>query len=299
MSIEDNEIQGAVAAIRQQKQIRGVFNLEGLIRVLSQLEKIDVSYENKTKFNGCLSALFFVVVFVLFIVEQPFFAVVSGMVAIIFLILALHFKNFDLDNGFRQFLLPLLRYLGEDIKPGSDIKVQVELIPVSQKKFFKGCSPKYSKGVYYSCYDHQFERDALSLVLRFYDGNRFKLDVRETLIKMVKTKRISGKIKTKIKFRKLVTHTLQLRIDPNSYRCTTLPQEMQTRHQSKTENILVDKETLQLHDTPKGQILEMSYMAKCKGTEPKKMVVSPDIVPHQLLKIYSYLEPVNPAALEK
>ncbi|MCP4216822.1 MAG: hypothetical protein GY765_19380, partial [bacterium] len=262
--------------------------------ILTALETADLSVEKKKKlsmtgfFVGLIGAI------VLFFMEV---VVVGGIVcALAFGTLIFYFiiQGGDLDNEFRNFVKPLLEYLEEDLKSGVPISVSVQLRGPDDKVFSKGRGPKYQKGVYHKCYDYMFERPVADLNARLFDGNRLMLSVKESFIKTVKTKRsATGKYKTKYAYKKICEHTIKLKLNKERFTCKPLPPEVMRAGACAFEGTQINKQKTSLSQS--GDALEMSYSMKFKGTGPndKAMANNPGVVPFQLVKLYSLLEPVN------
>ena len=292
---EVEQLKSALASIRKQKQVNGVFNLEGLKTILSALEHIDISFERKARATTITCVISFIAAIVLLFAAQPMLLIIAASAGVILLLLTIYFRRFDLDNEFRLFVNPLLRLLEEDIKPGSDLRVKLELNAPYNKKFFKGKSAKYSSGPY-SCHDHLYERETAVLQMRFFDGNRLMVTINEHSTRTVKTKtNYSGKTKIKTRFKKLITLHLRLRVNPARFRCNSPAPEMEKPHQSRVSDTTLDHEQIQCLDTGKGLLLDMTFRVKVKGITPndKRMALNPEIVPVQILKLYSLLEPTG------
>ncbi|MCP5055049.1 MAG: hypothetical protein GY940_48235, partial [bacterium] len=145
--------------------------------------------------------------------------------------------------------------------------------------------------------DYFYERDMVSLQVRFYDGNRLTLHAKDHFIRTSKTKRNPrGKIKTKNKFKKKVEFTLQLKVNNRKYTCRPIPPEAQQAHNSRVEEHVINKEKIQLSQSKKGDVSLMTYMIKQKGLSKndKALGCEPAVVPHQIIKLYSLLTPVGP-----
>ncbi len=306
MSGETDKLQSTVTAFQKLKQVKGTFKHEDLVKIIGLLETADKSVEKKMRMFTIFSVLTFVAAIGSFFLEAlpPFVGIGLIIAGIVLIVIRVMVKGYDLDNEFRLFFKPLLQLLEEDIKPGSVIKVNLELRAPDDKKFSKGKSQKYSKGVYHRCFDHTYQRHVGHLQMRLYDGNRLIISVNEEYIKTSKTKRNArGKYKTKYVYTRTYSFHLRLRINREKFTCPGLPAEAAAAQNIAMSGKTVRKQKIKYTDTQKGPVLDISYdlKNKTKGFElsgkPKEDTAKVDIVPQQVLKLYSFLQPAKqPAA---
>ncbi len=258
------------------------------LEILTHLELLDQKTERKGKraFKIIISSfiLLFVSGFIGAAIFPPaLFLIPFGIAGFIFGIFsAIRQSKQDIDDGFRNYLKPLMKVLERDMKADRELSIEMALLPTDHKNFLKSGGQKYKKGDYHACYDRIYERKYLSLKARLYDGNRLTLSVSDSLTRSDMTKKNPrGKIKTKSKYRKQrITYMVRLRVNPEKYRCEALSEQGQTGNVRK----------LNLRQTEKGPELTLVYADK-----RKKQKSDPDVrLTLQLLaRLYGNLTPVN------
>ncbi|MFC1849821.1 hypothetical protein ACFL27_06395 [candidate division CSSED10-310 bacterium] len=279
-----------IQALLDAKRMQGEWPLTRINYFISQLTEYDLVIEKKAKvYTGLTAGSFigaFIFIFVAAFLENWKVALIIPVlivVGIITLIITMKYSKLDLRNEFREFLAPLLDNLKEDIKPESDISLDLHLTSVEDKAFFQGKSDKYSKGVYHKCYDHIYERDLLTMSLPLIDGNRLALSGHEYLIKSVKTKRNPrGKYKTKTKYKKKVMFDIRLRINPDKFQIKKLPDEGKGPL----------KRTVSVKGGQAGKTLRLQFTSKVGGGLEDPV---PDwkITLEQIVYLYSFLSPLQ------
>ena len=247
----DADVQKSVKSIARKMHISGQWPLSQLLTILDAL----TNYENaiKKKKDTLKNLIKFAVFFVLISIPGMFAAVyynMSWLVPIIGIIAAIsvigiivvaalnsRHQGKALHGEYRTYLQPLLSHLQDDLKPGSPIVIDFHLSPLKQKQFSKGKGPKYTKGVYFKCYDHTYERILFALKLRLHDGNRLMISLNELMVVTSRTKKsVSGKYKTKYKIKKRLITDIRVLVNPEKFSCEALPVEGEPRFYTKERN---------------------------------------------------------------
>lgn len=251
-----------ISRIMKSKKLSGAFLPEEWIQLLSQLEAADQAGEKKT-LTGIFAivgsaVLFMIAIFLgLFVSGLFFFLIAAAVIGIaVGVFMLIRASSQDLDNGFRVYLLPLLKSLAEEMKPDKALSLEIEMIPITNKKYLRSQSNKYSKGAYHKCYDFHYEREFVDLKAPLYDGNRLSLNVYESLDQAKMTKKNPrGKIKTKLKNKKQrIGYLIRLRVDPERYDISGL------------ETVKADPaiKKLDIKQSEKGPVVSLVHTVKLK-----------------------------------
>lgn len=288
--MEQAQMKTTLGEITKARKIFGQRPPDAWLEILTHLELLDQKTERKGKraFKIIISSfiLLFVSGFIGAAIFPPaLFLIPFGIAGFIFGIFsAIRQGKRDIDDGFRNYLKPLMKVLERDMKADRELSIEMALLPTDHKNFLKSGGQKYKKGDYHACYDRIYEREYLSLKARLYDGNRLTLSVSDSLTRSDMTKKNPrGKIKTKSKYRKQrITYMIRLRVNPEKYRCKALSEQGQTGNVRK----------LSLRQTEKGPELTLVYADK-----RKKQKSDPDVrLTLQLLaRLYGNLTPVTSA----
>jgi hypothetical protein len=112
-------------------------------------------------------------------------------------------KSIDVSNNFRQFVIPVLTVLKEDIDPAQPVQVQIDLTgPTTAPKKVNESAP-YKAGNYYKIVDTFYKDPWMSAQAVLVDGTKLTWSIVDAIRERKKTKRNPrGKIKTKTKYTK-------------------------------------------------------------------------------------------------
>ncbi|HOS38380.1 MAG TPA: hypothetical protein PLG31_01500 [Spirochaetota bacterium] len=264
-----------IGGIIKKRRLAGDWNYDDLAAVLKRLDTIDAHAEKLRVVMIVLFILTLVCAVFLTLVGLIILAIPAAALGIVFIMLFFRYRRRDLDNGFREFLAPLLEGLKDDIKSGAPLAVDMNLVPLEDKTHLTETSPKYTKGAYHTCYDRRYRRDTLSLGIRLSDGNTLRLSRTDLLLSSERTKRSSsGKSKTKHKQTMRLIYHVQMRLDPARYRFTGAGKNFE--------------KPVTFTKTPKGHILKTSFSQKLSSTAAR---ADPLFILEQLVKLYSNLKP--------
>ncbi|MCP4405286.1 MAG: hypothetical protein GY801_49300 [bacterium] len=295
----DTDVQTLMKSIIKEKHISGQWPLSQLLTILDALmEYENVIEQKKTKMKNLIRlAVLFLLVSVpgMFAAEYynmswliPVLVAIAGLSILVIIIAAIlnaRRQSKDLHDEYRTYLQPLLIHLQDDLKPGSPIAVDFHLSPLKQKQFSKGKGPKYTKGVYFKCYDHTYERILFALKLRLHDGNRLMISLNEFMVVTSRTKKsASGKYKTKYKIKKRLTTDLRVLVNPEKFSCKALPAEGEPRFYTKERNNIP---IIGLRAKQSANSLNMNGMSlNHTGTLGHLMI------------LYTYIQPKTSAAIQ-
>jgi hypothetical protein len=112
-------------------------------------------------------------------------------------------RSIDVSNNFRQFMLPVLTVLREDIDPAYPVHVKLDLTAPTAPVKKRGESAPYKQGAYYKIIDKTYVDDWMSVDALLVDGTKLSWRVSDSIRERSKTKRNPrGKHKTKTKYKK-------------------------------------------------------------------------------------------------
>ncbi len=209
--------QKLINPILREHKMSGKWKAEDVQSILAGLETFDIAVARKKKIALAVCIISFIVAIVPLFVGF-FFLLPLALVGIVCIVLFRRFKSFDIDDQVRMFVKPMIDSLRYDIKKESDITVELEMLPLDNKKFLVNKSDKYSAGAYPTCCDYIYKRDFLKMKMSLMDGNKLSIAVDECLTKTEKTKRNPrGKTKTKYKYAKKTGCSLELKVNTEKF----------------------------------------------------------------------------------
>jgi hypothetical protein len=272
---------GVVAAAVKSKALSGRMPINRVLYALSALQDFDLSAEKlKTRYrNLSIGSIFAGIMLSVAgsasnIDALMFAAVLPVVLFIVFIIFYLNYRSLDLSNEFRQYLIPILNFLKDDIRSGAPVQIHVELAPIEDKKYETRVGEKYAEGQYYHCVDHFFQRRLIMFSCRLADGNGFALSVVQRHVKSVRRKKTArGKIKFKNKYRGRFVVTAALTLDGDRFTCTEPQSSADVRYFVKKGK--------------KGQIFGLKYVEKFKG---EVVIPNPHVTLKRLVGIYGRIE---------
>lgn len=210
---------------------------------------------------------------------------IAGSVVILVLSIKKSLRLFvNSYENFTLFSKPFLEMLGEDIREGSSLEVDLALNDVANLKYKKETSEVYTKGKYFDCRDHFSEMPFIIVKAALHDGNRLTLSVMDYCKRTVMTKK-SPKGRTKIVNRyRLDTRTsIRLRVNPGNFRCKKI-----------SAGGKEDKgDTVTLQEVKDMSVLTLVSDERVEGKDLKD-VGHTDPMPlyQKMARIYSHLEQV-------
>jgi hypothetical protein len=203
--------EAAVAA----KVLTGAWSGRGLVKLLGELEKLDVVIEAKKArmkklWIGSMIGAFvgFILMFVLFPYGIPLF-LIPFVLIFVFKKKLNGFEAADIPDELRKVLRPVLKQLGQDLHPEEKIKGTIQLagIDESRCKLKKDLPPGHNRSLKLSVY----EAEVCDLRLPLADGSTAVLRLNNTFHKLERSYRTTrGKYKSKTKWKKAVTATAML-----------------------------------------------------------------------------------------
>jgi hypothetical protein len=136
----------------------------------------------------------------------------------------LYLRRLDLSNQLREFLLPLIALLEDDIKTGHTLRLALDLRGGTRKDKRTGGVPAYSRGAYRRIVETHYEDPWLHGETVLTDGGQLTLDLVDHIRELKKTKRTArGKTKTKTKYKVRGETRMQLRLPTARYFARPLP----------------------------------------------------------------------------
>ena len=305
----DISIAKEIKSILKTKKISGSFQIKNLRKILQQLKEVDNRAEQK---KGRYIVMIFILVIVLFIslitVNIWFIAPAATIFTIVILLTFLANKQ-DIPDETKNFTIPLLDLLKDDIEKKKAIKIEASLIKIDSKKNLQSKGEPYKSGVYHKCIDSLYEQEFLKLNLPFTDGNSLLIDGHYNLKKTEKTKKTArGKIKTKDKYKKKIIFLFKLTINPLKYK---LKDEF--KDQLFSDGIKNSKFKINAKQKGEKIILSMAFrdvtgekvkfgnngpngnMTVVKSMADRVKDVYPDTksVIKELFSLYGYIEPIK------
>ncbi len=265
-------------------KMSGQWSLSELFSIFDVLTKHDVKIEQKiallTKFTSIAFGGAFVGFAGSLIASHllPFtitFLVICLLGGIVGTVLKGKYGKLDLQNEFREYIQPLLENLQDDLKKDAPVSLDLYLAIGDQEQFSKGQSERYRVGRYPECYDYFFERDFLTLKLRFSDGNRLMLSATEFLTKTKKERRKRKGNKIKFKFKKRMLFDVRLVVNSEKFLCKKMPMDGEQKFYAKQNN-----------GTP---IIGIKFTEKLKG-ETIELVSDPLLTLQQIVTLYTFLQ---------
>ena len=210
--------------ILQEKQLnanRTPGELISLLRPLAEYDKLSDTV--RTKF-GCTAAFLFLASFVGFAVTAatpilaiPLFLILFGG-AVFLTITTVKLSKLDVSNNMREFAVPILAILREDITPGETVQVRLDLRSPTHKDKLVDKSAPYEAGVYHKVIDSNFEDPWFEGDAELADGSRLHWSVVDQIKEMSKTKKTPrGKYKTKTKYKKRSLMSVQVALPEKRY----------------------------------------------------------------------------------
>lgn len=155
--------------------------------------------------------------------EALYIAVGAGVLTVFFIIRYIILgkklkkeQEEDLDNGFRELILPLVAVFNEEIKAGTKLMIDVDSRDPLSEDFFVNKQAK--RGNYGRDY-YNYATKWLKGSLTFFDGSKFEFESEKSCQKIEITKRSSsGKIKHKSKFKLKEVTYLKIVFSKQQYR---------------------------------------------------------------------------------
>lgn len=248
-------------ALLQAKQLSGEYEPGALIALLRPIAAFDRLADKARTPMGCSTAFLFVLAFVLLIVSAnvslfllPLSVAALGG-AIWLLVTVLKLKKLDLSNNFRQVAMPLLAVLREDMEKGATMNVRLDLSPATAKGKKTGTGKPYKEGAYHKVVDTTYVDAWFGGGTRLADGSLLQWDVTDDVVESRRTKRTPrGKYKTKTKYRKESTFTVNVSLPAKEYAAAALPP--------------VEGEKVKVKEGEKRTTFRVSRTVKTKSIDP-------------------------------
>jgi hypothetical protein len=271
----------AAKAAVETKVLQGAWSGRGLLKLMAELEKWDLTVEERRSKTDKWWVLSIVVAFIGFILMfvitmlTGLFLVGLAVFVVPFVTVFVLRKKLkalqaaDLPDELRKSIRPVLKQLGQDLHPEEKIKGRINLAGIDEKRF--KLQKDLPPGKYRSLKLSVFEVDLCDLRMPLADGSTAVLRMDNTIHKLERCFKTSrGKIKWKTKWKKVSTATAML-IPPE--RVNWEPGRMQA---------FLDKTNEKLSFVEKNGVmvarLDRYYKFKASGNEPEATVPSADIV---------------------
>ena len=192
------------------KKIDTAMTAEGWIAFMSPLAALDRAGDAKRGPIGCVSGLLFVGMFVTLVIGLFPVAAILLVAAIILLVLWLRLKKHDIPNALREFVLPLIAVLREDIEPDESIHLRLDLRGGTQNDKKQRAQVVNEKG--YPKVSLDFFTDPwMHGQAKLVDGSTVSWDIVDDIRQRNVTKKnYRGKVKHKTKYK--VRRTMGARI---------------------------------------------------------------------------------------
>lgn len=269
-----------IAPLLRSHRVTGNWKIDDLVRVLAALENFDMAVEKKIKVTRIIA----IVCFVAAILPAffGFFYALPGIVpGIIFIVLFFRYRKFDVDNEVRLFVKPIVEMLRHDVKPESDVVIDLPLLPLDNESFLKSKSAPYAAGNYPKCVDFNYERDLLKMKLSLVDGNKLMFTAGQTLKKTSKTKRNPrGKTKTKFKFAKRSDISVVLKVNPEKFK---------SKKPDPGKGATPEAPRISVEGSNGAWVLSLEYTNKPKGADLNAMMLDPVVPLEGLTRMYAAL----------
>ena len=269
-------------ALLEKKQLAGEFEPRSLIDLLRPIAACDRLSDKARMPMGCTTAALFVLSFVLLIVTlngiwyaAPVLLLALGA-AIFLLVSVLRLKKLDLSNNFRQVAMPLFAVLQEDMEPGATMNVRLDLSSPTARPKKTGTGKPYTRGAYHKVVDTTYVDPWFGGGARLADGSLLQWDVTDEVVESARTKRTArGKYKTKTKYLKRTTITVNVALPHKEYSVTSLPADA--------------GEKVRVRESEKRTTFRLAKRVKTKSLDP--------IAPQEIFDIVSEAyKRVRPAA---
>ena len=246
--------------ILKDKKIEGTFIPSKLIKLMKNLAVFDESLDllrnklesKKNTFVGLLIASIVLTILSLIVFRNaitliPIIGIVSFSI--------LYSKSskekrkwgeYDLDNSFRNFALPLVGVMNEEIKPSTKFQLEIDSKHILSKSFFVNTVKKTS---YYGRTYHNFQADWLKGSLTFFDDSNVEFNSTKYCQRIDITKRSrSGKTKMKTKYKIKEVTIVKIGFQKDKYCISeTIPSNI--RVEEGENKIIVKAKFVQKSDT--------------------------------------------------
>ncbi len=201
----------------KKKQLRGSYSQQAWISLLGGLADYDEHSDKLRRFSGI--AFFVLMIPTFFSGAFPPLLLITVPIWLATGVLWLLTRKMDLSNHLRVFIMPFITLIGDDIKAGQTLSLNMDLRGGDRKDKSTGRKEPYKKGAYYKIVETLYEDPWLSGEAVLSDGSRLQFHLRDAIRKLKKTKRTArGKIKTKTKYKIKGLMDIQLKLPVNSYR---------------------------------------------------------------------------------
>lgn len=216
-------------ALLETKQLSGEYEPGALVALLRPIAEYDRLSDKARAPMGCSTAALFVLAFALLVASanvSPFLlplpvAALGG--AIWLLVTVLKMRKLDLSNNFRQVAMPLFAVLKEDMQPGATMNVRLDLSSPTARAKKTGTGTPYERGIYHKVVDTTYADPWFAGGTRLADGSLLQWDVSDEVVESQRTKRTVRKIKTKTKYEKRTTISVDVALPHKEYAVTSLP----------------------------------------------------------------------------
>ena len=211
-------------AILEHKTVSGRHSPRSLIESLQPLAAFDKQSDKSRIGLGCTGAVL-VFVALIFICANPFPRALSLFLALVaaggataLIIMTVKLSKLDLSNNFRLVALPFFAVLQEDMEPGEEATIDLDLSsPTSEEKLVEKKEP-YKRGSYYKIVDSLFEDEWFSGSARLADGRTLGWSITESITESKRSKKNArGKHKTKTKYYKRVAMTVDVALPSKTH----------------------------------------------------------------------------------
>ncbi len=181
-----------------------------LIRFISPLAAFDADCDRARTHCGwamALSAIFLIVALIASgnRVEIPFIGAISGFFGVLFVVFLgfyLYMRSINIHNNLRDFIVPVVNTIGQDMAPNAKMKLKVDLrggtIPEKQTRVLGGDNGWFAS---YPRITITYYKDPwIEGTAEMFDGSIVTFSVVDTIVsKTVVKKNFRGKVKTKHK----------------------------------------------------------------------------------------------------
>jgi hypothetical protein len=210
------------------KRLEGSYTPAYWLKLLTPPARFDDHGDRLRRFSGGAAAVSGVLTFLgLFL--YPAVSFLGGLALVVFAGIWLYLRRLDLGNQLREFILPLVTLLGDDVKEGQTVHLAMDLRGGTIKDKRIETLPPYAKGAYHKIVETLYDDHWLSGETVLSDGSQLTLTLTDHIRQLKRTKRNArGKTKIKTKYKIKGEADVQLKLPLARYRLRHLegaPQE--------------------------------------------------------------------------
>lgn len=224
---------------------RPIDELLALLRPLANCDAI--ADKSRTKLGCTFAAGIVAVVVATVVLSDDGWLGLLAIVAIAAIMIgagALFFwsRGIDVSNNFRQFALPVLTVLREDIAPGERVHVKLDLRAPNAKEKLQSESAPYKQGVYHKVIDKTFLDAWMSAEATLVDGTRLAWSVTDAIRERSKTKRTPrGKYKSKTKVARKTHLDVEVALRNKRYAIGDAPPDAEVKSDDKRTVVRLER----------------------------------------------------------